>query len=115
MCAQYQAKPTEKHFLAVKWIFRYLKGTMNMGLLYSKDTSISLTAYADADHARYHFIKEQVDNGVVELYFLKTEYQLTDIFTKALAHERFEFLLSRLEMKSMSPETLKSLTESKEE
>ncbi|GJX80532.1 hypothetical protein Tco_0328681 [Tanacetum coccineum] len=34
---------------------------------------------------RYHFIKEQVENGVVEFYFVKTEYQLTDIFTKALA------------------------------
>ncbi|GJY80381.1 hypothetical protein Tco_0493132, partial [Tanacetum coccineum] len=33
---------------------------------------------------RYHFIKEQVENGVVELYFVRTEYQLADIFTKAL-------------------------------
>ncbi|GKB97050.1 retrovirus-related pol polyprotein from transposon TNT 1-94 [Tanacetum coccineum] len=33
---------------------------------------------------RYHFIKEQVKNGVVELYFVRTEYQLADIFTKAL-------------------------------
>nr|GEV65759.1 retrovirus-related Pol polyprotein from transposon TNT 1-94 [Tanacetum cinerariifolium] len=32
----------------------------------------------------YHFIKEQVENGVVELYFVRTEYQLADIFTKAL-------------------------------
>ncbi|GJZ92561.1 reverse transcriptase domain-containing protein [Tanacetum coccineum] len=33
---------------------------------------------------RYYFIKEQVENGVVELYFVRTEYQLADIFTKAL-------------------------------
>ncbi|GJZ47964.1 hypothetical protein Tco_0601796 [Tanacetum coccineum] len=33
---------------------------------------------------RYHFIKEQVENGVVELYFIRIEYQLADIFTKAL-------------------------------
>ncbi|GKC74266.1 retrovirus-related pol polyprotein from transposon TNT 1-94 [Tanacetum coccineum] len=51
LCARYQAKPTEKHLQAVKWIFRYLKGTINMGLWYSKDTDMSLTAYADADHA----------------------------------------------------------------
>ncbi|GJZ32292.1 retrovirus-related pol polyprotein from transposon TNT 1-94 [Tanacetum coccineum] len=51
MCAWYQAKPTEKHLHVVKWIFRYLKGTINMGLWYSKDTSIALTAYADIDHA----------------------------------------------------------------
>nr|GFB70328.1 copia protein [Tanacetum cinerariifolium] len=47
-----QAKPIEKHLQAVKRIFRYLKGTINMGLWYSKDTDMSLTAYADADHAR---------------------------------------------------------------
>ncbi|GJW41821.1 hypothetical protein Tco_0070620 [Tanacetum coccineum] len=35
--------------------------------------------------ARYHFIKEQVENGVVELYFVRIEYRLADIFTKALA------------------------------
>nr|GEY51694.1 retrovirus-related Pol polyprotein from transposon TNT 1-94 [Tanacetum cinerariifolium] len=45
------AKPAEKHLQAVKQIFRYLKGTINMGLWYSKDTDMSLTAYADADHA----------------------------------------------------------------
>ncbi|GJY46586.1 hypothetical protein Tco_0435649 [Tanacetum coccineum] len=33
---------------------------------------------------RFHFIKEQVENRVVELYFVNTEYQLADIFTKAL-------------------------------
>ncbi|GJV68123.1 hypothetical protein Tco_1483632 [Tanacetum coccineum] len=51
LCARYQAKPTEKHLNAVKRIFRYLKGTINMGLWYSKDTGMSLTAYSDADHA----------------------------------------------------------------
>ncbi|GKD05241.1 hypothetical protein Tco_1180215 [Tanacetum coccineum] len=51
LCARYQAKPTEKHLNAVKRIFRYLKGTINMGLWYSKDTDMSLTAYLDADHA----------------------------------------------------------------
>ncbi|GJR78692.1 retrovirus-related pol polyprotein from transposon TNT 1-94 [Tanacetum coccineum] len=42
---------------------------------------------------RYYFIKEQVENGVVELYFVRTEYQLADILTKALALERFNFLV----------------------
>ncbi|GJW61674.1 retrovirus-related pol polyprotein from transposon TNT 1-94 [Tanacetum coccineum] len=51
MCARYQAKPTEKHLHAVKRIFRYLKGTSDMGLWYSKDFCITLTAYADVDHA----------------------------------------------------------------
>nr|GEZ97963.1 hypothetical protein [Tanacetum cinerariifolium] len=52
MCARYQARPTENHLHAVKWIFRYLKGSTNMGLWYLKDTSIALKAYADVDHAR---------------------------------------------------------------
>ncbi|GJU79747.1 retrovirus-related pol polyprotein from transposon TNT 1-94 [Tanacetum coccineum] len=51
LCARYQAKPIEKHLNAVKRIFRYLKGTINMGLWYSKDTDMSLAAYSDEDHA----------------------------------------------------------------
>ncbi|GJS15535.1 retrovirus-related pol polyprotein from transposon TNT 1-94 [Tanacetum coccineum] len=64
---------------------------------------------------RYHFIKEQVENEVVELCFVKTAYQLTDIFTKARGRERFEFLLNRLGMQSITPEELKRLAESEEE
>ncbi|GKA22304.1 retrovirus-related pol polyprotein from transposon TNT 1-94 [Tanacetum coccineum] len=64
---------------------------------------------------RYHFIKEQVENGIVELYFIRTEYQLADIFTKPLPRERFNFLIEKLGMKSMSPEKLKSLAEEEDE
>ncbi|GJS55670.1 retrovirus-related pol polyprotein from transposon TNT 1-94 [Tanacetum coccineum] len=176
----YQASPTKKHLEALKRVFRYLRGTINWGLWYPKDTAMALTAYADADHAgcqdtrrkaeyiamsgccaqilwmrsqltdygfvfnkiplycdnrsaialccnnvqhsrskhidiRHHFIREQVEKGVVELYFVTTDYQLADIFTKALPREWFEFLLPRLGMKSMSPETLKRLQEGEEE
>nr|GEX81707.1 copia protein [Tanacetum cinerariifolium] len=51
MCARYQARPTEKHLHAVKRILWYLRGTVNQGLWYSKDSLISLTVFADADHA----------------------------------------------------------------
>ncbi|GJZ74035.1 hypothetical protein Tco_0638181 [Tanacetum coccineum] len=64
---------------------------------------------------RYHFINEQVENGVVELYFVRTEYQIADIFTKALPRERFNFLINKLGMKSISLETLKSLVEEEDE
>ncbi|GJW05076.1 hypothetical protein Tco_1563932 [Tanacetum coccineum] len=64
---------------------------------------------------RHHFIKEQVENGVVELYFVRTEYQLADIFTKTLPRERLDFLIKKLVMQSMSPETLKRLAEEEEE
>nr|GEV43813.1 retrovirus-related Pol polyprotein from transposon TNT 1-94 [Tanacetum cinerariifolium] len=58
---------------------------------------------------RHHLIREQVERRVVELYFVSTDYQLADIFTKAIPRQRFEFILSRLGMKSMSPTTLKRL------
>ncbi|GKD44732.1 retrovirus-related pol polyprotein from transposon TNT 1-94 [Tanacetum coccineum] len=51
MCARYQARPTKKHLHAVKRIFWYLRGTVSQGLWYPKDSSIALTAFADADHA----------------------------------------------------------------
>ncbi|GJS80153.1 retrovirus-related pol polyprotein from transposon TNT 1-94 [Tanacetum coccineum] len=177
---QYQAKLTEKHLQAVKRIFRYLKGTINMGLWYLKDTDMSLTAYADADHAgtaissieaeyialsgcysqilwmrsqltdygfqfnkiplycdnksmialccnnvqhsrakhidvQYHFIKEQVENGIMELYFVRTKYQLSDIFTKPLPRDRFNLLIEKLGMRNMSLETLQRLAEDTDE
>nr|GEZ03480.1 ribonuclease H [Tanacetum cinerariifolium] len=59
----------------------------------------------------YHFIKEQVESGIMELYFARTELQLADIFPKPLPREIFNFLIDKLGMKSMSPETLKHLVE----
>nr|GEU44087.1 ribonuclease H-like domain-containing protein [Tanacetum cinerariifolium] len=58
---------------------------------------------------------EQVDNGIVEFYFVRTEYQLDNIFTKPLPRERFNFLIKKLGMSSMSLETLKRLTEEENE
>nr|GFA10263.1 hypothetical protein [Tanacetum cinerariifolium] len=197
MCARYEANPNERHMSAVKRIFRYLKGTINLGLWYPKDYGFDLTAYSDADHAgchldrkntsgsvqfvgdmlvcwsskkqnyvsistaefeyvaisgccaqvlwmrtqltdygffydkvpiycdsksaiaiscnpvqhtrtkhidvRYHFIKDHVEKGFIELYFVGTEYQLADLFTKSLLEARFKFLVEKLCM--MSHET----------
>ncbi|GJR69759.1 retrovirus-related pol polyprotein from transposon TNT 1-94 [Tanacetum coccineum] len=50
-CACYQARPIEKHLKEVKKIFRYLRGTINMGLWYPKDSGFELTAFSDVDHA----------------------------------------------------------------
>nr|GEX39295.1 ribonuclease H [Tanacetum cinerariifolium] len=64
---------------------------------------------------RYHFIKEQDENGVIKLYFINTEYQLADLFTKSLGRERIEFLINKLGMRSFTPETLKQLMKEEEE
>nr|GEU85357.1 integrase, catalytic region, zinc finger, CCHC-type, peptidase aspartic, catalytic [Tanacetum cinerariifolium] len=64
---------------------------------------------------RFHFIKEHVENGVIELYFVNTEYQLANIFTKALGIERIEFLINKLGMQSFTSETLKQLAYEVEE
>nr|GEU53418.1 retrovirus-related Pol polyprotein from transposon TNT 1-94 [Tanacetum cinerariifolium] len=64
---------------------------------------------------RYYFIREQVETGVVELYFIKTEYQLAYIFTKALGRERLKFLINKLGMRSVSPKTLKSIADKEDE
>nr|GEX99450.1 hypothetical protein [Tanacetum cinerariifolium] len=219
------AKPTEKHLKEVKRIFHYLRGTVNTGLWYTKDSGFELTGFSDADYAgckdtfrstsggaqflgekmvswfskkqdctalstakaeyvslsafsraegiylgtlhldrvevldadyagckdtfrstsggaqflgekmvswfskkqdctalstaeaeyvhshilnpvqhsrtkhiavRYHFIKENMEKGTIELYFVKTDYQLVDIFTKAPPTDRFNYLVHRL-------------------
>ncbi|KAI3730005.1 hypothetical protein L6452_18680 [Arctium lappa] len=51
LCARFQSKPKESLLAAVKRIFRYLKGTVDLGLWYPKETGFELTAYSDADHA----------------------------------------------------------------
>nr|GFB13203.1 copia protein [Tanacetum cinerariifolium] len=206
LCARYQAKPTEKHLKEVKRIFCYLRGTVNTGLWYTKDSSFELTGFSDANCAgckdtfkstsggaqflgeklvswsskkqdstalstaeaeyvslsaccaqvlwmrtqltdygfhfnkiliycdsksaiaiscnpvqhsrtkhiavRYHFIKEHVEKGTIELYFVKTDYQLADLFTKALPADRFNYLVRRLGMRSLSPQELDRLAKS---
>ncbi|GJR58291.1 retrovirus-related pol polyprotein from transposon TNT 1-94 [Tanacetum coccineum] len=51
LCARYQAKPTKKHLKEVKRIFCYLRGTVNTGLWYTKDSGLELTGFSDADYA----------------------------------------------------------------
>ncbi|KAI3706786.1 hypothetical protein L6452_24752 [Arctium lappa] len=192
LCERYQTEPKESHLIAVKRIFRYLKGTPNLGLWYPKDSRFDLTGYSDSDFAgckldrksttggyqllggklvswtrkkqnsvststtkveyvaagsccaqvlwmrnqlldyylqlskiqiycdstsaiaiannpvlhsktkhieiRYHFIRDHVMNGDIELHFIPTDYQLADLFTKPLDETRFNFLISELGM-----------------
>nr|GEU96285.1 integrase, catalytic region, zinc finger, CCHC-type, peptidase aspartic, catalytic [Tanacetum cinerariifolium] len=57
----------------------------------------------------YHFIKEKVEKGIVELFFVRTEYQLAGLFTKALPEERFKYLVRRLDMRCLTPDELEVL------
>nr|GEZ45697.1 hypothetical protein [Tanacetum cinerariifolium] len=77
--------------------------------------AICMCAWSKHIDIRYHFIKEQVEKGVIEFYFVNMEYQLADIFTKALGREIIEFLINKLGMRSFTPETLKQLADEVEE
>ncbi|GJU17875.1 retrovirus-related pol polyprotein from transposon TNT 1-94 [Tanacetum coccineum] len=112
--------------------YRGMIGTLmyfTASLWYPKDSCIALTAFVDVDHVGCQDTRkstsgsmqllgdrlEQVENRVVELYFFRTEYQLADTFTKPLAQEQLNFLIKKLGMQSMSPETLKILADEEEE
>nr|GEW63220.1 retrovirus-related Pol polyprotein from transposon TNT 1-94 [Tanacetum cinerariifolium] len=60
-------------------------------------------------HTRHHFKKEQVKNGIIELYFVRTEYQLADMFTKSLLEDRFKYLVRRIGMRCLTPTELEVL------
>nr|GEU86810.1 hypothetical protein [Tanacetum cinerariifolium] len=64
MCARYQANPNEHHVSAIKIIFRYLKGTINLGLWYPKDSGFDLTAYSNADHAGCHLDRKSTSGSI---------------------------------------------------
>nr|GEW86369.1 retrovirus-related Pol polyprotein from transposon TNT 1-94 [Tanacetum cinerariifolium] len=115
-------------FLADKLVSWLSKKQKNYGfpfnkvpLYYDNKSAIALRCnnvqHSRSKHidVRYHFIKKHMENGIVELYFVRTEYQLADIFTKPLPQDRFNFLIDKLGMKSMSPDTLKHLAEESDE
>nr|GFC23352.1 retrovirus-related Pol polyprotein from transposon TNT 1-94 [Tanacetum cinerariifolium] len=126
------AHPTEKHLTVVKRIFWYLKDTIHIGgdklvswsskkqdyygfhfdktpMYYDSKAAIAISynpvQYSRTKHinVRYHFIKEKVEKGIVELFFVGTECQLADLFTKALPVER------RLGMRCLTPAELEAL------
>nr|GEY93396.1 hypothetical protein [Tanacetum cinerariifolium] len=110
MCASYQALPTKNHLVALKQILWMRSQLTDYGLAFNKihwycdNRSAIALCCNNVQHSRskhidirHHFIREQVEKGVVELFFMTTDYYLTNIFTKALPRERFEFLLPRLD------------------
>nr|GEY30771.1 uncharacterized mitochondrial protein AtMg00810-like [Tanacetum cinerariifolium] len=112
LCARYEAKPTEKHLKEVKRIFRYLQGTINTGLWYTKDSGFELTGFSNADYAGCKDTFKSTFGGAQFLGEKLTDYQLVDIFTKALPADRFNYLVRRLGMRSLSPQELDRLAKS---
>nr|GEZ18740.1 retrotransposon protein, putative, unclassified [Tanacetum cinerariifolium]GFA20239.1 retrotransposon protein, putative, unclassified [Tanacetum cinerariifolium] len=129
MCARQKSaaiSSTEAEYIALSgccaqilWMRSQLSDyglAFNKILMYCDNKSVIALCCNNVQHSRskhidirYHFIKEQVEQGVIELYFVNTEYQLADLFTKALGRDRIEFLTNKLGMRSFTPETLKKL------
>ncbi|GKE50789.1 hypothetical protein Tco_1485945 [Tanacetum coccineum] len=63
-CACYQARQTEKHLKEDKRIFRYLRGTINMGLWYPMDSVFELTSFSDVDHAGCLDTRKSTSGGI---------------------------------------------------
>ncbi|GJS62177.1 retrovirus-related pol polyprotein from transposon TNT 1-94 [Tanacetum coccineum] len=63
LCARYQANPKESYLVAVKRIFRYLKGTPNLGFWYPKGSGFDLKAYSNSDYARCNLDRKSTSGG----------------------------------------------------
>nr|GFA49228.1 hypothetical protein [Tanacetum cinerariifolium]GFA52942.1 hypothetical protein [Tanacetum cinerariifolium] len=116
MCARYQSRHIEKY-----------------------DSSVALTAFADANHAGFQDTRRSTSGSVqflgekliswsskrqksaaissteAEYIALSGQYQLEDLFTKALGRDIIEFLINKLGMRSFTPETLKKLMDEMDE
>ncbi|GKB89911.1 hypothetical protein Tco_0962183 [Tanacetum coccineum] len=91
--------------------FRYNKIPIYCGSQSAIAISCNTVQHSHTKHIniRYHFINKHVEKGIIELYFVGTEYQLADLFTKAILKERFEYLVYRIVMRCMTPTQLECL------
>nr|GEU83205.1 hypothetical protein [Tanacetum cinerariifolium] len=62
-CARFQVTLKVSHLHAVKRIFRYLKGKLNLGLWYPKDSPFDLVAYSDSDYAGASLDRKSTTGG----------------------------------------------------
>nr|GEV42546.1 uncharacterized mitochondrial protein AtMg00810-like [Tanacetum cinerariifolium] len=100
LCARYQAQPTEKHLKEVKRICRYLQGTVNMGLWYTKYSGFELIGFLDADHAGCHdTFKKQVRTMMmflINLAWIQGSYDEGKAIGKGLKLESKDLKLPKL-------------------
>ncbi|GJY46221.1 hypothetical protein Tco_0435284 [Tanacetum coccineum] len=86
-----------------------LRSQFDNGLGFNK---IPMSKHIDI---RFHFIKEHVENGVIELYFVNTEYQLANLPHSPYKEKELNFLSNSLGMRSFTPETLKQFADEVDE
>ncbi|GJX10729.1 gag-pol polyprotein [Tanacetum coccineum] len=75
----------------------------------SKKQDCTTMSSAEAEYVALSATRAQVENGIIELYFVKTEYQLVDMFTKALPEDRFQYLVRRIGMQCLTPAELEAV------
>ncbi|GJY28686.1 retrovirus-related pol polyprotein from transposon TNT 1-94 [Tanacetum coccineum] len=75
----------------------------------SKKQDCTAMSSAEAEYMALFACYAQVENGIIELYFVRTEYQLADMFTKALPEDRFKYLVRRIGMRCLTPAELEVL------
>nr|GEU29817.1 hypothetical protein [Tanacetum cinerariifolium] len=106
--ARYQSRPIEKHLKEVKRIFRYLRGTVHMGLWYSKDSSFELTAFSDADHAGSEAEYMALSASCAQVMWMRTQLQdysfnYNKIPLYSLPEDMFKYLVRRIGMRCLTP------------
>ncbi|GJU13192.1 hypothetical protein Tco_1135588 [Tanacetum coccineum] len=72
----------------------------------------TFSRYVDSSNMHTFYQRHPFEHrrkGIVELFFIGTEYQLADLFTKALSQDRFQYLVRRLGMRCLTPEELEVL------
>ncbi|GKF02919.1 hypothetical protein Tco_0029842 [Tanacetum coccineum] len=75
----------------------------------SKKQECTAMSSAEAEYVALSTSCAQVENGIIELYFVRFEYQLADMFTKALPEDRFQYLVRRIGMRCLTPAELEVL------
>ncbi|GKB84991.1 putative ribonuclease H-like domain-containing protein [Tanacetum coccineum] len=120
-CVRFQVSPKISHLLAVKIIFRYLKGKPSLGLWYSKESPLELVAYTDSDYAgatqdRKSPLEAEyvvaanccghvlwIQNQLLDYgyNFMNTVIYIdnTNLLTKGFDDSRFQYLVSKLRVK----------------
>ncbi|KAH9677438.1 Timeless family protein [Citrus sinensis] len=126
MVSGYMHNSGKNHWLAVKWIFRYLYGTIDVGLLFKKDCGQRCVEYCDSDfagdldkrksitgyhqtyHARtkhidvkYHYVREIIEVGDVLLKKIYTKDNPSNMLTNVISGVKFQHCLKLIQVLRM--------------